>query len=361
MLDYSNLSRDVAPQQLLMGITACGGVEEYYNYCIHQEKAQYKQFAQFAALSGDPQQRYLAPYPDNAHEVIEQEVTETQRKTLGITEEFLSAGLVTPLPNWWAVPSLRRGRKGHAGRSHRTMVPDSRGERFVLQRDGVSWPIYCTWSNFSFDARELAIGQRMGTPLEVDHVADATYNNLEAWEDQIVNGLTDEQGSAMTIDGIAAPGLLSTGLGIPTFDYSTWTGLTGAQIVEEVLGAIELIRITHPGPYTLFVPGNYSIALNKKYSTAYDSGTVRMALEELGPYRGRTLKVVLADTLPDNRVVLMQMDKRAVDLVVGQQNVPLSWKDNSGLNTFWVVLSCVIFRMFANKDGDYGLVVGNLT
>lgn len=355
----SGVTRNVAPQQLLMGITACGGVEEYYNYCIQQEKETYRQFERFAAANtANPQGRYLAPYPDNAHEVIEDTVTETQRKTLGITEEFLSNGLVTPLPNWWAIPSLRRQRTGEAGRSHRSMVPDSRGERFVLQRDGVSWPIYCTWSNFSFDARELAIGQRVGTPLETSHIAEATYLNIEAWEDQIINGLTDEQGSTMTIDGLSAPGILSSAT---TFDYSTWTGLSGAAIVDEVLGAIELLRLTHPGPYTLFVPGNYSIALNKKYSTAFDSGTVRMALEELGPYRGRTLKVVLADTLPDNRVLLVQMDKRAVDLVVGQQNVPLSWKDNSGFNTYWVVLSCVIFRMFADYNGKYGVAVGNLT
>lgn len=346
--------RNVPPDALLGGIVACGGVEEYYNYILQEQKTERDRLRSLSAASG---MRVATPYPENAHEVVEAAVTEIATKPLTLTQEFIAAGLVTPLPNWWAIPSLRRDRIGQAGRAHRSMVPDSRGERFVLDRNGVSWPVFCTWANFDFNLRELAVGERVGTPLDVSHSQWATYMVQEANEDQIINGLTDEQGSAATIDGMSAPGLLSSDV---TFTYSTWTGLTGAQILAEVKSAIELIRLTHPNiPLTLFIPGNYSDVMGNDYSTNY-TGTIIQRLQQLGPYGGRNLRVVVADTLPDDRVILVAMDKRVVDLVIGQQPVPISWKDGPGWRTFWVVLDCVIFRMFADKNGNTGVAVGVL-
>lgn len=346
--------QNIPPDALLTGIMACGDVESYYNFRLQEDRAQMQQMRAMAAQSG---MRVQGPFPEGAHEVVEAAVTDIARKPLTFTQEFINEGLTTPLPNWWAIPSLRRNRGGQAGRAHRTMVPDSRGERFVLDRDGVSWPMFCTWANFSFDIRELAIGQRMGSPLDVSHSEWATYLVLEAVEDQIVNGLTDEQGNVITIDGMSAPGLLGS---TNTWTYATWTGLTGPQILAEVQSAISDLRVTHPNmPLTLFVPTNYSDILGADYTANYPKSVIAR-LQELGPYGGRNLRVVLADTLPDNRVVLIAMDRRAVDLVVGQQPVPLSWKDGPGFNTYWVVLSQMVFRMFASRDGVYPVVVGNI-
>lgn len=348
--------RDIPPDALLNGILACGGVQEYRLYSEQMERAQQRQMAALSAAAG-LDIRVNQPFPDNAHEVIEDAVTRIATKPNAVMNAMMSAGLTTPLPNWWGIPSLRRQRLGQAGRAHRSMVPDSRGERFVLQQDGVSWPIFCTWADFSFDARTIAIGQRMGTPLDVSHSEWATFLVQEANEDQIINGLTDEQGNEMTIDGMTAPGLLDSTV---TFTYATWTGLSGADILDVVQTEIEVLRLTHPGmPFTLLVPSNYSKKITSDYSAQY-TGTVLERLQKLGPWGGRNLEVIITDTLPNNRVVLAAMDKRVMDLVVGQQPVPISWKDGSGFNTYWVVLDCVIFRMFADKNGAYGVAVGNL-
>jgi len=359
MNGLSNVTRAVPPDELLMGIMACGGVREYYNACIEMERQSRSALSVAAQSTG---LTVSSPFPPNAHELIETTVTGVARKKMSIIPMLIDAGLVTPLPNWWGIPSLRRRNSGgDQGRAHRTMVPDSRGERFVLKEGASSWPIFCTWSNFSFNVRELAIAQRLNSPLDTSHIEMAAYLNNEAVEDQAINGLTDEQGSAMTIDGMAAPGLLSTVANPTTFSYATWTGLTGAQIVDSVLGAIEAMRLTYPGlPLALMVPGNYSKILNTKYTTTYSTGTIRMALEELGPYGGKNLTVNIVDTLPNNRVVLAVMDKSVMDVVVGQTNVPISWKDGAGFNTNWVVLSCMIFRMFPDHNGLYGVNVGNL-
>lgn len=341
-------------------IVACGGVKGYAAYRRHQEKENRKVLSAMARLSGTPELAVNSLFPDHADEVIESAVTGVGRKRMVIANEFINAGLITNLPNWWAVPSLRRGRTGEGGSAHRSMIPDSRGERFVLTRDGVSWPIYCTWANFSFDVRELAIGARMGTPLDTSHTTEAVYRVNEAVEDQTIHGATDESGNVLAFDGLTAPGLLSS---TTTFDYTSWNdaGMSGADIEDVVLDAIELMRITHPGPYMLIIPGNYTKKVNTQYTTTYDGGTILSKLEALGPYGGSKLRVVVADTLPDDRVILVQMDSSAVDMIIGQQPVPLSWQDGPKLHTFWLVLSCVIFRMFADKNGKFGVAVGDLT
>lgn len=355
-MEIQRAIRAVPPDELLLGITACGGVREYYNVCLEMER---QERTALSAAAGSLGMKVSSPFPPNTHEVIEDTITEVGKKKMTIVPALIAAGLVTPLPDWWGIPSLRRRHRGEAGRAHRTMVPDSRGERFILQEGGTSWPIFCTWSNFRFSVRELAEAQRMGSPLDTDHIAQAAYLNNEYVEDQAINGLTDEQGSTMTIDGMGAPGLLNaTGT---TFSYATWTGLTGAQIEGEVLDAIEQLRINYAGfPLHLFVPGNYSKILNTQYSTTYNGGTIYQKLTQLGPYGGQNLGVSINDTLPNDRVVLAVMDKSVMDVVIGQTNVPISWKDGPGFNTNWVVLSCMIFRIFPNVNGLYGINVGNL-
>lgn len=352
-LSAGSLYRGHIPDQLQAGIAHFGGLADRVD-----DKGNLISQGYYSACMSDDRLRLGAPFPDNAHEIIEKAVTKVQRKRLSLVNDLIDAGLTTLLPDWWGIPSIRRGSIGEAGRAHRTMVPDTRGERFVLQRGGTSWPIFCTWSNFSFNIREIEMGRRVGTPLDVSHISQATYLTNEAVEDQAWNGLTDEQGSVMTIDDLSAPGILSADSA--TWSYADWNTLTGAQIVDLVRGAIELLRITHPGPYDLRVPGNYSLALTKQYSTTYAAGTVRYNLEQLGPYGGRNLRVKLDDSAPDHRAVLIQMDPESVDVVVGQQPVPVSWKDGPGWNTYWVVLACVIFRMFTNANGEYGVAVGNL-
>lgn len=356
MSSIQRMTRAVPPDELLMGIMACGGVQQYYNACIEMERQERTALSASAAGLG---MQVSSPFPTNTYEVVEGAVTGVARKKMTIVPALIDAGLVTPLPDWWSIPLLRRRKSGgDQGRAHRTMSPDSRGERFVLSEGSNAWPIFCTWTNFSFEVRELALAKRLGSPLDTSHIEQAAYLNNEAVEDQAINGATDEQGNTLTIDGLTAPGLLSSAT---TFSYATWTGLTGAAIVDSVLGAIEAMRLTYPGlPLHLFVPGNYSKILNTKYTTAYDTGTIRMALEELGPYGGRPLSVSVNDTLPNNRVILAVMDKSVMDVVVGQTNVPVSWKDGPGFNTYWVILSCMIFRMFPNADGLYGVNVGNL-
>lgn len=304
--------------------------------------------------------RFIAensPLPKNSHEIIERAVTRIGRQRLGVVETFLNAGLTTTLTNWWAVPSLRREKVNQVGFAKRSFVPDTRGERQVVDRGGDAWPIYCTSDDFSFNVRTVEIAGRMQYDIGTEHVENATYNVNLAIQDQALNGLTDSEGNAVTFDGLSAPGLLNS---TTTFTYATWTGLTGPQIITIVQTEIDVQRARgFFGPWRLLVPANYSKVLTSDYGAAYPK-TIVARIQELGPYAGQNLAVEVVDGLPDNRVVLVQMTSDVVDVIVGQEPTPISWQDGPKFNFYWCVLACMVFRMFPNYNGYYGVSAGNL-
>lgn len=296
--------------------------------------------------------------PQDAQRMIETAITTVGTDRLQIGLSMINGGLTTPLPGWWGVPQIGRGKVSpNAGYAKRSFVPDTRGERQVANLGYDYWPVFCTSDDFSFDIRTLETAGRVNYQIDTVHAEAATRNCNYAIEDQILNGLTDSEGNVMTINGLGAPGLLSSP---HTFTYSTWTGLTGAQILDAIQAGIAILRGNkYFGPYDVWLPSNYTEKLGKDYTTGYPK-TIMSRLKELGPYGGRALNIDFADLLPDDRVIIYQATKDNIDIVYGQGPTPVSWTDGPKFNTYWIVLACAVFRMFQNTNGDYGVVVGDL-
>lgn len=297
------------------------------------------------------------PLPDVDQSVIDDVVTTTGFVGQSIIPAMINAGMVKLIPNWVGVPSVKRKRIGRAGIAHVSMVPETRGERFRVDQESDTYPLPCFWANFDYSVREEAHAARLGEGLDTTHIENATVNVNSRSEEQAIYGLVDKDGSAMKIDGLAAPGILSS---TNVFDYATWTGLTGVQIVDIVNGALEKQRVAkRRGPQTLFLPGNYSFTVNKQFTAGYEK-TILSALREL-EYANRKLDVQIAESLPDNRVALMEMTRNTGQVVIGQQPTPISWLPSPGWRRYHMVVACMITMIVPDADGNYGVVVGDLT
>lgn len=297
--------------------------------------------------------RAAAPLPVDAQRMIDNAVIRVGMERLTIVADLINAGLVFPLPNWLAVPTIYNERVGRGGHARRTMVPKARGERFVLDREGTTIPVYATWADFSFDIRSLLTAQRSGVSLETSHVEAATRAVNEAFEDQALNGL------GFTIDGNTADGILTNP--VNAFQYTggeAWdaVGHTGEEILSDVLGMIDMAQDDfYNGPYMLYVPRSYWAKLALDYKSA-TSGTILQRINELG-----NVRVKQADMLPANRTVLIQMTSNVIDVVLGQTPTTLSWEDGPGLERFFMVLGCAVVRIKQDYNGGSGIVVGNTT
>lgn len=303
--------------------------------------------------------RAMSPLPEDSQRLIDDAVLRVGRQRLTIVNDLLAEGLTRPLPNWLSVLELGHDRTNDTGHAQRTMDLEVRGERQVMDRDRVILPIFATWDDFSFGARELAASERVGQPLDTSHVEQATRNVNVAIEDQAINGI------AFNVNGNSAPGILSS---TNTFQYTgankAWdhASKTGAEIVNDVLGMIALAKADRKyGPFNLYVPTDYESALNKNYSdgvTTFDQ-TIRERLEKIQA-GGRPIRIREADLLPDDRTVLVQMTSDNIRVIVGQTPATVSWTSNSGWRRYFVVVACLITEILSDYDGGSGIVVGNV-
>lgn len=299
--------------------------------------------------------RSLAPLPRDSQELIDTAVVDVGMDRLVLVQDLLSAGLRFSLPDPLSVMELYWEEQTRVGRARRTMIPDSRGERAMPKRRGKRLPIFVTMEDFSFNIRTLRASRRVGAPLDVSMVAIATRNVNEAIEDQAWNGL------GFNVDGNTAYGVLNHP-NVNTEVYSggatnAWdnAGKTGDQVLADVLAMIENVQGDgFYGPYNLYVPTAYGLALAKPFSSNYAKTRLEAVLEVPGINAVR-----VADKLPANRTALIQMTSDVIDVVVGEEPTEVNWFGPGGFRFYGVVMAVMITRVRSNYDASMGVVVGN--
>lgn len=312
-----------------------------------------------AALLGSgtiPALRQASPLPDEAQRVIDNAVIGVGLERLVIVGDWLSEGLVYNLPNPLSVTEVYHEKVSKVGHAKRVMNPTSRGENQLLDRSGVRTPVYITMDDFQFPIRTLLASERVGAPLDTAQAAQTTRRVNEAIEDAAINGWNP------TVAGNSTYGLL-THPNVNTVAYTgneAWdaAGHTGEEILTDVLNMIEALQGDRfYGPYNLYVPTSYGIKLMEDFKA--NSGlTIQRRLEEVQA-GGRGLRVRVADNLPADRTVMMQMTSDVADVIVGEQPTLISWTDGGpGWELFFAVLAIMVPRIKSTYTGQSGIVKG---
>lgn len=295
--------------------------------------------------------RAASPLPRNTEDVLDGAVVGVGRQRLVLVNDLLNAGLTFRLDNWMSVMSLTYQMTGEAGYAQRTMIPDARGERQVADRTYASLPVYCTWDDFSFGIREILASERVGAPLDTTHIEQATRRVNEAIEDQAFNGI------GMNINGLTAPGALTNPANTSHFTGSeAWdnAGHTGEEIVSDIIAMQDVaLADNYYGPFNLYIPRAYGSKMALDYKAAATTTIGQRASEIPG-----ISAIRVADFLPANTVLLVQMTSNVVDVVVGQTPAQVSWTNGPGWTRFWCVMACMIVRWKADSSGGVGYVVG---
>lgn len=309
------------------------------------------------ANSPDPirEIRALSPLPDEAQRMIDTAVVEVGTDRLSFVADLMSEGLTTPIPNWMSVLEMYWERVNQTGRAQRSMLPGTRGENQHTDHTGRRIPVYCTWDDFSYNARMLAAAARAGLPLDTAGVAQATRNVNEAIEDAAING------AGIVESGNDTPGLL-TAPNAATYPIDElWTLHTPAEIVADVRGmAAELEANKRFGPYNLYVPRASYNELQEDYTTTTANIMTTLGRLEMLQYGGRPLRIRPVDYMPVNKVAMVQMTKDVVDVLIGQEPATLRWSSLDGMHLYFLVLACIVPRFRDDYEGNSGIVIGTM-
>lgn len=295
--------------------------------------------------------RALAPLPKDAQELIDRAVVQVGLERLVVAADIMSEIPTFDLPDPLSIMELYWEREAKVGHAIRVMQPAARGERQMPDRKPNRIPIYATTDDFSFNARVLRASQRSGQPIDTSMVQQATRRVNESIEDATING------AGLTVDGNEAPGILNAPGANTEILTASWNTATGEQILADVLRMIDDAQTAlYFGPYNLYVGTTYGNALNADFKANSDK-TIRQRLEEI-EVGGRNLRVRVADRIPTDTVVLLQMTSDVTDMIVGQLPAAVSWEDGPGWERFFVVLAFVIPRVKRDYEDRTGIVIG---
>lgn len=300
--------------------------------------------------------RAMTPLPDTAQRLIDKAVVSVGLERLSFVKALIARGLTFPIADPLGVMEVYWEKESKAGAAQRTMLPGSRGENQLTDRSGVYIPIYATWDDFQLNIRTLRASERAGVPLDTSMVAQATRRVNEAIEDAAING------AGVTVRGNATPGLVNAPNAAHQGFVSSqaWDNAahTGNNILTDVLNMITKAQQNNRfGPYALVTGTLYGNKLNDDFK-ANSALTIMQRLNEIDTSGGAKLEIIIADRVPADTAILVQMTSNVVDLIDGQEPIPVSWTDGSGFNRYFTVMAFQVPRIRDDYDGKSGIVIG---
>jgi len=214
---------------------------------------------------------------------------------------------------------------------------------------GVPIPVFR--KDFSLTKRNILAGQRNGQPtLSSEHIKQATRTVADDMENMIFNGISLEYA------GLKVQGYTNfQGRNTYTIPIS-WTN-PSATPLKDVLNMVQEAKDDYyDGPFTLYVPRQYSSVLSDDFSAAKGSDTLKDRLEKIPSIK----EVKEAPMLADDNLVLVQLTSNVVDLPVAQNIIPLEQPQTDNMQFNFMVYSALAIRIKTDIKGNIGLVHGSL-
>lgn len=283
---------------------------------------------------------------------LDQAILAAAHIRLGGIQDLLDANLTYNLTNPMGTTVLEHHTINESMEAEVSMDPSVRSRKDRPNYETVYTPIPIIHADFAISSRALEASRKLGNPLDVDMVQEATRVVMEKREEMLFGAST-----SISFGG----GSVYTYLTHPqNNDYTltgAWTGLTGAQILADVQGMIgAAIADRHYGPFNLYIPTAYQTALGNDYTTGYPK-SVRERLMEL---EGVT-KIKTIDTLPANNVLLVEMLPTTVRLINGMGIQVVQWQVGSSLSpTEYKVLCIQVPQIRSDQAGHCGVVHGSV-
>ena len=219
-------------------------------------------------------------------------------------------------------------------------------DRVAFDTKGLPLPI--CYKGFFINARTLASSRASGDPLDTTQIAVATTKVIEKIETMLFTGASTYKYGGYTIYGYMDHTSRDTGNLATNWDDS------GADPVTDVLAMKQgLIDVKHHGPYILYVPTNFSTALDENYEGS--STTMPITIRERILKIDRIEDVKVAHFLTDDNVILVELKPQTVRMVVGLEVQVVEWQTMGGLVSHYLVWTIMIPQIRADQAGNCGV------
>lgn len=227
-----------------------------------------------------------------------------------------------------------------------------------FQLEGLPLPI--THSSFSYSLRRLTASRNSGEPLDTLGVEWATRRVVERVEQTLIGTVTGVTG----LDSALGYGRTPQVYGYSNFpdritknDLTAPTGSNGETIVDDVLAMIESASdANHHGPFILYHSRNWEKYMDDDYRDL-DDRTLRQRLLDINKIRAvEQLDSLTTDSATDFRLIMVQMTSDVARAVTGMPMQVLMWETHGGLKVHFKVMTIMVPQLFADANGNTGIV-----
>jgi len=211
-------------------------------------------------------------------------------------------------------------------------------------------PLPIVHKDFSFNIRTLTASRNGGSAIDTTSAAMASRVVSEKVEDMLFNGT-----SSYTYGGGTIYGYIDHPNNNDVTLTTAWddAAMTGELILDDVREMKQAsIDAMHYGSWVLYVPTAYETVLDDDFKSNSDK-TIRERI--LGISGIQDVKV--ADKLPANTVVLVEMNTETVRMVEGLAMTTVEWQEGGGFTTNYKVMTIMVPQIRADQNGNCGITV----
>jgi len=239
-----------------------------------------------------------------------------------------------------------------AGSANVGIDPVQRGRNFAPDFDTQHLPIPVTYTDYQIGERYLQESRAKGNGIDAANAERAARKIAEKWENMLFGENAIMTYGGGTIDTYLTHSDVSAVTLSQNWDAS---GKTATEIKDDVKAVIQKsIDNYFYGPWVLYIPTAYQTIIDDDYknTSAGSSQTIRQRLEAFDGLQ----KVKVADKLPADTVLLVQMTSDVVQWVDGMSMQNVEWNSEGGMMHYYKVMGIQLPRIRSDYEGRTGIV-----
>lgn len=316
---------------------------------------------------GNPQDResYKTVFVTNATlrrdewKALDDAVLQVARQRLVGIQDLIDRGLVYNLGNAMGTTVFEWHTVSEGLEAVVTMdgITRASNDKLVFKHNYLPIPII--HADYQINLRMLSASRNLGNPIDTSYAEEAARKVTEKLEEMLFTnfsysfGEKDARNRNTIYSYINHPDRTTITLTTPWDELMSGSTKYGRNIITDVLRMKEAsLDCRHYGPWILYVSKNYEVVLDEDYDSVNPGVTIRERIKKIEGI----LDVKVADKLPDDNVVLVQMTSDTVRLINGLPLQNVEWGEEGKFITKYKVLTIQVPQIRSDANGYTGVV-----
>ncbi len=268
----------------------------------------------------------------------------TKQRMTGVSD-LVSRGLVYNLGNALGKTVFEYEDASDMEDAQISMAGEVQPRKDALEFDINYLPLPIVHTAFSLNIRKLTASRNQGDPLDTLQVGVATRKVSEKVESILFAGAGTYTFGGGTLQGYQDFTHRNTGSLTKKWDDSS--GIIITDILDMKAASL---ADRHYGPWILYVPSNFEVALDEDYVSGYPK-SIRQRILEIGGI----IDIKIADFMTDDNVLLVEMAEDTARIIMGLQPTVVEWETQGGMVHNFMVMAIIVPQLRADQDNRCGI------